>query len=441
MRVGDVMTTEVLTVTGGESLKAAARLMVEAGVSGLPVIDDGGSLIGIITEADFVRRQAREDRGRLLNVVLQRRDPVSGATTVGEVMTPHPIVIYPEATVTEAARVMLAHRVKRLPVVDDVGRLVGVVSRADLMSAFTIPDEELADTVRQDVLKRVLLLDPGVARCRGEGRRRLDQRRGAPPQRRPHPRGADPKARRDRRRRNRSHLGARRHQDRTAPVKPALSTPDGAGVGPYYPASPWHDRAGERSNSSVRPKRRPGKRRAANLAAQPVDRDRCRRRPHRRAGRLRAHPARPARGCRHNGLPGSGRRAPSCGGPGSEYNSNPPTSGPHAIQPAACGIYREPVTDIQQVHTLEHGAILVQYDPSLPEEDVVRLEELGPFHRRPDPGGPRSGMPAPIAVTSWATVMLLDEVDEDIINAFHLRYEDQSPEPLAVCPLQVDQAA
>ena len=59
MRVGDVMTTEVLTVTGDESLKAAARLMVEAGVSGLPVIDDGGSLIGIITEADFVRRQAR----------------------------------------------------------------------------------------------------------------------------------------------------------------------------------------------------------------------------------------------------------------------------------------------------------------------------------------------------------------------------------------------
>jgi CBS domain-containing protein len=185
MRVGDVMTTEVLTVTGDESLKAAARLMVEAGVSGLPVIDDGGSLIGIITEADFVRRQAREDRGRLLNVVFQRRDPVSGATTVGEVMTPHPIVIYPEATVTEAARVMLAHSVKRLPVVDDVGRLVGVVSRADLMSAFTIPDEELAETVRQDVLKRVLLLDPGsldvevkdgVASIIGEVPRRSDAR-------------------------------------------------------------------------------------------------------------------------------------------------------------------------------------------------------------------------------------------------------------------------
>jgi CBS-domain-containing membrane protein len=121
----------------------------------------------------------------LLNVVLQRRDPVSGATTVGEVMTPHPIVIYPEATVTEAARVMLAHKVKRLPVVDDVGRLVGVVSRADLMSAFTIPDEELADTVRQDVLKRVLLLDPGsldvevkdgVASISGEVPRRSDAR-------------------------------------------------------------------------------------------------------------------------------------------------------------------------------------------------------------------------------------------------------------------------
>jgi Protein of unknown function (DUF3105) len=56
----------------------------------------------------------------------------------------------------------------------------------------------------------------------------------------------------------------------------------------------------------------------------------------------------------------------AAGDPGPEYNSNPPTSGPHAPQPAACGIYREPVTDIQQVHTLEHGAIIVQYDPSLP---------------------------------------------------------------------------
>jgi CBS domain-containing protein len=185
MRVGDVMTTTVLTVTGGESLKAAARVMVEAGVSGLPVLDDSGSLVGIITEADFVRRQAREDRGRLLNVVLQRHDPVSGATTVGEAMTPSPIVIYPEATVTEAARVMLAHKVKRLPVVDDGGGLVGVVSRADLMSAFTIPDDELAEMVRQDVLKRVLLLDPksldvvvrdGVASISGEVPRRSDAR-------------------------------------------------------------------------------------------------------------------------------------------------------------------------------------------------------------------------------------------------------------------------
>jgi CBS domain-containing protein len=185
MRVGDVMTTKVLTVTGGESLKGAARIMVEAGVSGLPVLDDSGALVGIITEADFVRRQAREDRGRLLNVVLQRHDPVSGATTVGEVMTPSPIVIYPEATVTEAARVMLAHKVKRLPVVDDVGKLVGVVSRADLMSAFTIADDELADTVRNDVLKRVLLLDPasldvvvedGVASISGEVPRRSDAR-------------------------------------------------------------------------------------------------------------------------------------------------------------------------------------------------------------------------------------------------------------------------
>lgn len=164
MRVLDIMTTEVVTVTPGMSLKEAARTMTDVGVSGLPVLDEDGRIIGIITEADFLAREAgrSEPRRRRLLDALFNEPQVAEAETVEQAMTLDPFVIYPEASLTEAARVMVNHGVKRLPVVDAEGRLAGVISRADVVAAFTRPDDVIEDEIREDVIRRILFLEDGV---------------------------------------------------------------------------------------------------------------------------------------------------------------------------------------------------------------------------------------------------------------------------------------
>ncbi len=164
MRVLDLMTTEVVTVTPGMSLKEAARTMTDVGVSGLPVLDEDGRIIGIITEADFLAREAgrSEPRRRRLLDALFSEPQVAEAETVEQAMTLDPFVIYPEASLTEAARVMVNHGVKRLPVVDAEGRLRGVISRADVVAAFTRPDDVIEDEIREDVIRRILFLEDGV---------------------------------------------------------------------------------------------------------------------------------------------------------------------------------------------------------------------------------------------------------------------------------------
>jgi CBS-domain-containing membrane protein len=159
MRVLDVMTIDVITTTPSAYLKEAARTMVGAGVSGLPVVDESGTLVGIITEADFLEREADRSQRRLLSAMIEERGPIVDAETVGEVMTRDPVVIFPEASVTEAARVMAHHHVKRLPVVDANGALVGIISRADVVAVFTRPDDVIEDEIREDIVKRVLLLE------------------------------------------------------------------------------------------------------------------------------------------------------------------------------------------------------------------------------------------------------------------------------------------
>ncbi len=159
MRVLDIMTIDVITTTASTYLKEAARMMVGAGVSGLPVVDESGTLVGIITEADFLEREADHSQRRLLSAMIEESGPIVDAETVGEVMTRDPVVIFPEASVTEAARVMAHHHVKRLPVVDSSGALVGIISRADVVAVFTRPDDVIEDEIREDIVKRVLLLE------------------------------------------------------------------------------------------------------------------------------------------------------------------------------------------------------------------------------------------------------------------------------------------
>lgn len=161
MRVLDVMTANVVTVTPDDTLKEAARRMINFGVSGLPVVDEEDHVIGIITEADFLEAEANRGRDRnrrLLDALFHRPEAVRSAETVGEAMTRHPVVIEADAPLVVAAREMAERGVKRLPVIDDDGVLMGIISRADIVSTFVRPDDVIEDEIREDVIRRILLL-------------------------------------------------------------------------------------------------------------------------------------------------------------------------------------------------------------------------------------------------------------------------------------------
>jgi len=165
VKVRDVMSTDVVAIEPTAGLKEAARKMIDAGVSGLPVLDPDGTVVGIITEADFVEAEADRawgnQRRRLLATVFGERKPREG-TLVADAMSRNPICIDMDSDISEAARKMSQHGVKRLPVVDPEGRLEGIVSRADIVAAFARPDSVIADEIRHDVVERILLLDPAV---------------------------------------------------------------------------------------------------------------------------------------------------------------------------------------------------------------------------------------------------------------------------------------
>jgi len=164
MKVRDIMTTDPISVRGDTSLKEAARIMVRHKVSGLPVIDDDGRLIGIVTEDDFLRREADRDRPyrpSLLDALFgDSEDSTPLAETVAEVMTEKVVTIAPNASIGEAARLMANRNVKRLPVIGDDGTVQGIISRADIVNAFTKPDDVIEDEVREDIIRRLLFLDP-----------------------------------------------------------------------------------------------------------------------------------------------------------------------------------------------------------------------------------------------------------------------------------------
>jgi CBS domain-containing protein len=145
MKVEDIMTREVVTVPPGASLKEAAHLLVEHRISGLPVVDDHAHVLGVVSEADVLRKEAVDG-------------PKLEARVVGEAMTAPALTIEAHRPVRLAARLMIEKGVNRLPVVDD-GTLVGIVTRADLVRAFVRTDAEIAQEIREDVVVRGLWLD------------------------------------------------------------------------------------------------------------------------------------------------------------------------------------------------------------------------------------------------------------------------------------------
>jgi hypothetical protein len=123
-----------------------------------------------------------------------------------------------------------------------------------------------------------------------------------------------------------------------------------------------------------------------------------------------------------------------------EYNSDPPTSGAHSPKAAACGIFRQPVPDVYQLHDLAIGVILFQYSPSLEAIEVERIEELSRTFGDRIIVAPRPGMDAPVVATAWTKMMKLGAVDEGLLRAFYDTYVGGGPEP-GECPLDVDEGA
>jgi CBS domain-containing protein len=162
MKLHEIMTRDVITIGSDAPLKEAARRMVEAGISGLPVADDSGNLIGIITEADFVKKEANrrsKKRARLLQW-LDRDGVPDRHQTVGDVMTEEVITLDADADSTAAARLMQRANIKRLPVLSGDGRLAGLVSRRDLLRVFARSDADIRDEIADHVMLGVLWIDP-----------------------------------------------------------------------------------------------------------------------------------------------------------------------------------------------------------------------------------------------------------------------------------------
>jgi CBS domain-containing protein len=164
MRVEDVMTREVETVEPGTPIKDVARLLVQRRVSGVPVVDADGSVVGIVSEGDIlVKERDRAGSASLLAHFLDLEPPERGkhdARDAADAMTAPPVTIRGARPVHEAAALMLDRAVNRLPVVDAHGRLVGIVTRADLVRAFARSDEDIERDIREDVLGRTTWASP-----------------------------------------------------------------------------------------------------------------------------------------------------------------------------------------------------------------------------------------------------------------------------------------
>ncbi|MEU8519892.1 CBS domain-containing protein [Streptomyces sp. NBC_01216] len=142
--VADLMTPTAVAVQPGTSFKEIARLLDEYGITAVPVVDEANRPVGVVSEADLLRRHTAKE----------------GPSTAEAMMSSPVVVARPSWTAVEAVRLMERHRVKRLPVVDSGGQLIGVLSRSDLLQLFLRRDRAIQEEILEDVVTRILGLSP-----------------------------------------------------------------------------------------------------------------------------------------------------------------------------------------------------------------------------------------------------------------------------------------
>ena len=160
--VKDVMSTHVIAVRQNASYKDMAAMLHEQRVSAFPVLDDHNKVIGVVSESDLLTKEALEGTvpGMLQSMVSQREHARASAVTAAELMTKPPVTIGPDEPVTQAARLMYSRRLKRLPVTSDDGTLIGIVTRADVLSVYSRPDADIQREIIQDLILGMFAGDP-----------------------------------------------------------------------------------------------------------------------------------------------------------------------------------------------------------------------------------------------------------------------------------------
>ncbi|MFI1717035.1 CBS domain-containing protein [Streptomyces sp. NPDC053513] len=141
MKVGGLMTDDVVSAVPATSFREVAKLLAEHEISGVPVVDDDEHVVGVVSESDLLARHE---------------------LTARDLMTMPAVTVHAEETVADAARLMVRRGVERLPVVDEEERLVGIVTRRDLLGVYLRPDAEIRRRIREDVLSDAMDL-PGYA--------------------------------------------------------------------------------------------------------------------------------------------------------------------------------------------------------------------------------------------------------------------------------------
>ena len=160
--VKDVMSTHVVAVRKNASFKDMATRLREHRVSAFPVLDEDNKVVGLVSEADLLTKEALEfsATGRVSGMLHHREQAKAAATTAADLMSKPPVTVGPDEFVSHAARLMYARKVKRLPVVDEDGRLIGIVSRSDVLSVYNRPDSDIRREIIDNVILGTLLCDP-----------------------------------------------------------------------------------------------------------------------------------------------------------------------------------------------------------------------------------------------------------------------------------------
>jgi CBS domain-containing protein len=160
--VKDVMSTHVIAVRQDASYKDMAAMLHQQRVSAFPVLDDHNKVIGVVSESDLLTKAALEGTvpGMLQSMMSQREHARASAVTAAELMTKPPVTIGPDESVTHAARLMYSRRVKRLPVTSDDGTLIGIVTRADVLSVYSRPDADIQREIIQNLILGKFGCDP-----------------------------------------------------------------------------------------------------------------------------------------------------------------------------------------------------------------------------------------------------------------------------------------